>query len=44
VGTFLRHNVHRATKKLCKIPFANLRISTSFDNFWKKDGEEAKIV
>ena len=31
-------------KKLCKIVLSELRqISTNFDNFWQKDGKEAKI-
>ena len=32
-------------KKLCKLFLSELRqISTNFDNFWQKDGKEAKIM
>ena len=32
-------------KKLCKIVLSELcQISTNFDNFWQKDGKEAKIM
>ena len=37
--------IHRVSKKLCKIVLPELRqISTNFDNFWQKDGKEAKIM
>ena len=33
-------------KKLCKIVFVRTsrQISTNYDNFWQKDGKEAKIM
>jgi len=40
---FVVVELHRVSKKLCKIVLLKLRqISTNFDNFWQKDGKEAK--
>ena len=37
--------VHSVSKKLCKIVLSERRqISNNFDNFWQKDGKEAKIM
>ena len=37
--------VHRVSKKLCKFFLSELvQIFTNFDNFWHKDGKDAKIM
>jgi len=39
------HNIHRVSKKQSKLFSSELhQISTNFDNFWHKDGKEAKII
>jgi len=43
--TYLHTYIHRVSKKMCKIVLSELlQISTNFDNFWHKDGKEAKIM
>ena len=38
-------HVHRISKNSAKLFLAELRqISTDFDNFWQKDGKEAKNI
>ena len=40
-----RNNYTVSQKKCAKLFLSELRqISTDFDNFWQKDGKEAKIV
>ena len=37
--------IHRVSKNCAKLFLPELRqISTTFDNFWQKDGKEAKIM
>jgi len=37
--------VHRVSKNCAKLFLSELlQISTNFDNFWQKDGKEAKIM
>jgi len=37
--------VHRVSKNSAKLFLSELlQISTNFDNFWQKDGKEAKIM
>jgi len=37
--------LHRVSKKCAKLFLSELlQISTNFDNFWQKDGNEAKIM
>ena len=43
--TFCMQYVHRVSKNCAKLFLSELRqISTNFDNFWQKDGKEAKIM
>ena len=42
---FLWANVHHVSKNRAELFLSELRqISTNFDNFWQKDGTEAKIM
>jgi len=43
---FHRRTLHRVSKKNCAKLFLSelLQISTNFDNFWQKNGKEAKIM
>jgi len=37
--------IHCVSKKLANLFLSELRqVSTNFDNFWQKDGKEAKIM
>ena len=37
--------MYTVSKKLCKIVLSELpQISTTYDNFWQKDGKEAEIM
>ena len=37
--------LHRVSKNCAKLLLSELRqISTNFDNFWQKEGKEAKIM
>ena len=41
----MKHDIHRVSKNCAKLFLSELRqISTNFDNFWRTDGKEAKIV
>jgi len=40
-----KYKIHRVSKNCAKLFLSKLRqIYTNFDNFWHKDGKEAKIM